>query len=208
MNRPFHSGYLSALCGVMITLFVLELVTIINNGHNYYEAFAVRNTSSLTTTEPPLASISRGEDTSFSAVGMINSLIITVPNTGFNISSAFKVIISGDWTLNVHDGNVTYFSANLLASPMDAIQPHTHQITNFKPEKPQNARTQLTPDTSLTVNGTVDVKVNGLTMWKNVHSSISISKANIMSISLDDKETSGHFGKQPIFGLVTRLMVY
>ena len=208
MNRPFHSAYLSALYGVMITLFVLELVSILNNGHNYYEAFAVRNTSSLTTTEPTLASTSEGEDTTFSAVGMINSLIITVPNTGFNISSAFKVIVSGDWSLNVHDGNVTYFSANLLASPMDAIQPHTHQITNFKPEKPENARTQLTPDTSLTLNGTVDVKVNGLTMWKNVHSSISISKANIMSISLDDKETSGHFGKQPIFGLVTRLMVY
>jgi hypothetical protein len=204
MNRPFHSAYLSALCIVMITLFVLELVTIINNGHNYYEAFAARNTSSLTTTEPTISSISKGEDT-FSAVGTINSLIITVPETGFNISNAFKVIVSGDWTLNVHNGNVTYFSANLLASPMDAIQPHTHQIKNFKPE---NAHTQLTPDTSLALNGTVDVKVNGLTMWKNVHSSILISKANIMSISLDDKETNGHFGKQPIFGLVTRLMVY
>jgi hypothetical protein len=89
MNRPFHSGYLSALCGVMVTLFVLELVTIINNGHNYYEAFAVRNTSSLTTTEPTLASISRGEDTTFSAVGMINSLIITVPNT----STPLKMLI-------------------------------------------------------------------------------------------------------------------
>jgi hypothetical protein len=204
MNRPFHSAYLSDLCRVMITLFVLELVTIINNGHNYYEAFAARNTSSLTTTEPTISSISKGEDT-FSAVGTINSLIITVPETGFNISNAFKVIVSGDWTLNVHNGNVTYFSANLLASPMDAIQPHTHQITNFKPE---NACIQLTPDTSLSLNGTVDVKVNGLTMWKNVHSSILISKANIMSISLDDEETNGHFGKQPIFGLVTRLMVY
>ncbi|HJT49232.1 MAG TPA: hypothetical protein VJ729_13695 [Nitrososphaeraceae archaeon] len=204
MNRPFHSAYVSALCRVMITLFVLELVIIINNGYNYYEAFAVRNTSPLTTTEPTLSSVSKGDDT-FSAVGTINSLIITVPETGFNVSNAFKVIVSGDWTLNVHNGNVTYFSANLLASPMDAIQPHTHQITNFKPE---NDRIQLTPDTSLSLNGTVDVKVNGLTMWKNVHSSILISKSNIMSISLDDKETNGHFGKQPIFGLVTRLMVY
>ena len=90
---------------------------------------------------------------------------------------------------------------------MDAIQPHTHQITNFKPDKGLGV-IQLTPDNSLSLNGTVDVKVNGLTMWKNVHSFILISKANIMSISLDDKETSGHFGKQPIFGLVTRLMVY
>ena len=80
MNRPFHSGYLSALCGVMITLFVLELVTIINNGHNYYEAFAITNSSSLTAVDPTQlpSSISRGEDTTFSAVGTINSLIIKV----------------------------------------------------------------------------------------------------------------------------------
>ena len=118
MNRPYHSAYSSALCRVMLTLFVLELVTTINNGHNYYEAFAVRNTLSLTAAEPTLpSSISKGDDT-FSAVGTINSLIITVPETEFNVSNAFKVIVSGDWTLNVHNGNVTYFSANLLASPM------------------------------------------------------------------------------------------
>jgi hypothetical protein len=52
-------------------------------------------------------------------------LLITLPQTGFNISNAFKVIISGEWNLNVHKGNVTYFSANLLASPMDAISPIT-----------------------------------------------------------------------------------
>ena len=205
LKKPFRSAYY-LLPIVIIALFVLELTTTnINNDHNYYEVFGATNTSSLIAIEPTLLSISKGEDT-FSAVGTINSLLITMPETGFNISNAFKVIVSGDWTLNVHNGNVTYFSANLLASAMDAIQPHTHQITNFKPDNA--AVTQLTPDNSLSLNGTVDVKVNGMTIWKNVHSSILISKANVMSISLDDKETGGHFGKQPIFGLVTRLMVY
>jgi hypothetical protein len=195
MNEAFHSDYLHPLCIVTMTFFVMEVIanTNINNSDNYYEAFAVTNASSLTAVEPTPPSISKGEDT-FSAVGTINSLLITVPESGFNVSNAFKVIVSGDWTLNVHNGNVTYFSANLLASPMDAIQPHTHQITNFKPDNA--AVTQLTSDNSLSLNGTVDVKVNGMTIWKNVHSSILISKANIMSIT-------GHFGKQPIFGLVT-----
>jgi hypothetical protein len=206
MSKPFRSTYLSPVCIVLITFFVLELITNINNNHNYYEAFAATNASSLTAVAPTaLPFIFKGEDT-FSAVGTINSLVITVPETGFNVSNAFKVIVSGDWTLNVHNGSVTYFSANLLASPMDAIQPHTHQITDFRPAKA--ALNQLTPDNSLSLNGTVDVKVNGMTIWKNVHSSIVISKANIMSITLDDKETGGHFGKQPIFGLVTRLLVY
>jgi hypothetical protein len=208
MNK-FSLEYLPLHIIAIMMLFV-QVVGIYDNFNNnctsYCEAFAATNASSLTTVTPTaLPPIPKGDDT-FSAVGTINSLVITVPETGFNVSNAFKVIVSGDWTLNVHKGNVTYFSASLLASPMDSIQPHTHQITDFKPDKV--ALIQLTPDNSLSLNGTVDVKVNGMTIWKKVHCSILISKANIMSITLDDKETNGHFGKQPIFGLVTRLMVY
>jgi hypothetical protein len=33
----------------------------------------------------------------FSAVGTISSLVITVPQHEFNITNAFKVILTGDW---------------------------------------------------------------------------------------------------------------
>ena len=45
---------------------------------------------------------------------------------------------------------------------MDGTKPHIHQITNFQKtiDKIQQM-VQLTPDNSLSVNGTVDVKING-----------------------------------------------
>jgi hypothetical protein len=37
--------------------------------------------------------------TTFSAIGQISSLIITVPRNDFNIAHAFNVILTGDWNL-------------------------------------------------------------------------------------------------------------
>ena len=68
----------------------------------------------------------------FSAIGQISSLVITVPESNFNITNAFKVILTGEWTLSVNKGNVTNFLTNFLASPMDGSNSHIHQITNFK----------------------------------------------------------------------------
>ncbi|MGZ5486733.1 MAG: hypothetical protein ACXWFB_12645 [Nitrososphaeraceae archaeon] len=71
----------------------------------------------------------------FSAIGQISSLVITVPESNFNITNVFKVILTGEWTLSVNKGNVTNFSTNFLASPMDGSKSHIHQITNFSSNK-------------------------------------------------------------------------
>ncbi|HSN96289.1 MAG TPA: hypothetical protein VLR10_03795, partial [Nitrososphaeraceae archaeon] len=69
-------------------------------------------------------------DDSFSAIGTINSLVFTVPETEFNITNAFKVILTGEWNLSVRNGTLTNFEVDFLASPMDGRTPHIHQITN------------------------------------------------------------------------------
>ena len=66
--------------------------------------------------------------TTFSAIGHISSLIITVPEDDFNIAHAFNVILTGDWNLSVIKGKITNFAANFLASPMDGTKPHMHKI--------------------------------------------------------------------------------
>jgi hypothetical protein len=63
----------------------------------------------------------------FSAIGQISSLVITVPEYNFNITNAFKVILTGEWTLSVNKGNVTNFLTNFLASPMDGSKSHIHR---------------------------------------------------------------------------------
>ena len=144
----------------------------------------------------------------FSAIGQISSLVITVPESDFNITNLFKVILTGEWTLSVNKGNVTNFSTNFLASPMDGSKSHIHQITNFKLENDSKKAivVQLTPDNSLSINGTADIKINGQTIWNTVGISISISKGSTITIDPDDEDTSNHFGEQQVYGIVTKLI--
>ena len=124
------TAYLSFWILIIGTIVVVDISVSNNNTHSYYyEAYAAKKTAvtSLPLISPPI----QAKDT-FSAIGTINSLVITIPESGFNITDAFKVILSGEWNLSVHKGNVTNFGVNFLASPMDGTKPHIHQITNFK----------------------------------------------------------------------------
>ena len=89
---------------------------------------------------------------------------------------------------------------------MDGSLGHIHQITNFK-DNEGKGMIQLTPDNSLSINGTVDIKWNGITIWNDVDISISISKGSTFSIDPNDNETVNHFGNQQIYGIVSRLIV-
>ena len=153
------------------------------------------------------SSINANSTTTFSSIGTISSLVLTVPENEFNITNAFKVILTGDWILNVHNGTVTNFEANFLASPMDGSMGHIHQITNFSANK--NEMIQLTPNNnnSLSINGTVDIKINGKTIWNNVDLSIILSKGSTITIDPNDKQTDNHFGDQQVYGIVNRLIV-
>jgi len=153
------------------------------------------------------SSIDANSTITFSSIGTISSLVITVPENEFNITNAFNVILTGDWVLNVHNGTVTNFEANFLASPMDGSMGHIHQITNFSAN--ENEMIQLTPDNnnSLSINGTADIKINGKTIWNNVDLSIIMSKGSTITIDPNDKQTDNHFGDQQVYGIVNRLIV-
>jgi hypothetical protein len=142
--------------------------------------------------------------TTFSTIDQISSLVITVQEPGFNITDAFKVILTGDWSLNVNNGSMTNFIVNFLASPVDGSRPHIHQITNFKPYSNEQPIT-LAQAKNLLVNGTADIKINGIIIWHNAGISISISNGNTFSIDPDDKDTEDHFGDQRVYGIVTRV---
>lgn len=143
--------------------------------------------------------------TTFSGIGQISSLVITVPESGFNITDAFKVILTGEWNLNIRNGNITEFAVNFLASPMDGSKPHIHQITDFRPYDNSEEPIALTRDYSLSVNGTADIKINGVTVWEDADVSISISKGNTFIFDPDDLATEDHFGDQQVYGIVTGL---
>jgi hypothetical protein len=183
---------------------VIFFLSVVLNGYyegSYYKIFAQTDQRNTTAA---VGTASRPENT-FSAIGQISSLVITVPESGFNVTNAFKVILTGEWNLSVRNGTVTNFGANFLALPMDGRRPHIHQITNFKPYANEEPNV-LTEDKSFAVNGTADIKMNGMTVWDTADVSLSISKGNTFYIDPDDEDTEGHFGDQQVYGVVTRLI--
>lgn len=195
----FIMKYLYMFIYIVIVLFTSSIIVINTNEMLLTEGFAQEQ-------EIESDNLVYAQDT-FSAIGQISSLVITIPESNFNITNMFKVILTGEWTLSVNKGNVTNFSTNFLASPMDGSKSHIHQITNFKLENDSKKTiVQLTPDNSLSVNGTADIKINGQTIWKSAGISISISKGSTIAIDLDDQDTSNHFGEQQVYGIVTKLI--
>ena len=206
---------------VTITIFIflsLSIVTftIINNNNGGYELLFIvfaqmEKDKDINQKMVDTQSVNSTSKT-FSVIGTISSLVITVPQHEFNITNAFKVILTGDWILNVHNGTVTNFEANFLASPMDGSMGHIHQITNFSANEDDGGVIILSTshnnsNNSLSINGTADIKINGITIWNDAEISITISKDNTITIDPDDKDTGNHFGNQQVYGIVTRLIV-
>jgi hypothetical protein len=228
-TRGMSSSSFNTITKVITTIFLVLSLSIVtfamirNNDGDYESSFIVfaqmekdkdtnqkmnLNTQSIVNN----SSSNSNRSTTFSAIGTISSLVITVPEDKFNITNAFKVILTGDWILNVHNGTVTNFETNFLASPMDGSMGHIHQITNFSAnEDDRGVIIQSTSDNnsnnSLSINGTADIKIIGITIWNDAEVLITISKGNTVTIDPDDKDTGNHFGNQQVYGIVNRLIV-
>jgi hypothetical protein len=146
-----------------------------------------------------------GANDSFSANGQIGSLVLGMsPSTHtVNMSSVEKFILSGNWKLVTDKGKITNFTSEFYTGPVNGATNHTHQLTNLRiqDEKP----VQLSDDGSVQISGLSDVKTNGKVAWKDVPTTISISKARTISIDIADNGTQRHFMGQPIYGIVKDL---
>ena len=143
----------------------------------------------------------------FELDGQIGSLVLGMPpNTKtVDMTTVPKFILSGDWTMNVNQGNLTDFSASFYTGPVNGAENHTHQVSNFRAN--ENTPIQLSPDKSVSLSGIVDVGTNGNKAWDNVNATVDISKGRSITISLADADTERHFMGQQIYGIVQGLRI-
>ena len=130
----------------------------------------------------------------FVANGKINT-VIDVPNG--------KWLAAGNWSIIVNNGNVTSFDTKMTWYNSSGSNAHTHDLTNFKSvsDNMQAVPMNLT-DKQKTIEGFTDVGSNGRTTWFEVPTTITINDGKIISISVDDNKTNGHFAGQPLLGIV------
>jgi hypothetical protein len=133
----------------------------------------------------------------FTANGQIGTLLSP------SKQSSSQEILAGNWSISVSKGNITNFMASFVMVGTDGSDYHTHVISDFKVGN--NTTFKLNPTGVSTINGTADVRVNGTIKWPGAHAQISINKLVVLTITLDPKDTSNHFGGQPIYGVVTSM---
>ncbi|MDW0156233.1 MAG: discoidin domain-containing protein [Nitrososphaeraceae archaeon] len=150
-------------------------------------------------TIPDLAAPSENLESSQSASGFVANgkinTVIDVPNG--------KWLAAGNWSIIVNNGNVTSFDTKMTWYNSSGTNAHTHELTNFKSvsDNTQAVPMNLT-DKQKTIEGFTDVGSNGRTSWFEVPTVITINDAKIISISVDDNKTNGHFAGQPLLGIV------
>jgi hypothetical protein len=141
--------------------------------------------------------------TTFNVNGMVASWTVNNKNlSGANTSTAssnavvsIPSIISGLWNLQIVDGKVKAFVANMTMVNGNGSDLHTHSIFNFKPssvaltktlsnvtgERHSNSTTnpisntlKLTPNSSLSIPVIADISTNSKLGWSNVTMTIFI----------------------------------
>lgn len=127
--------------------------------------------------------------------GTVNSVIRT-PTTQW--------IASGNWSLDVKDGNVTLFETKMTWNNINGTDSHTHEFVNLRVSKPILLNQS---EENFSIKGLMDVGTNQRIVWKDVPSTININGKKTISIFADDNMTNHHFASQPILGVVNSLLV-
>jgi hypothetical protein len=127
--------------------------------------------------------------------GTVNSVIRT-PTTQW--------IASGNWSLDVKDGNVTLFETKMTWNNINGTDSHTHEFVNLRVSKPISLNQS---EKNISIKGLMDVATNQRIVWKDVPSTININGKKTISIFADDNMTNHHFASQPILGVVNSLLI-
>lgn len=127
--------------------------------------------------------------------GTINSLI-TTPTTQW--------IASGNWSLNVNDGNATLFETKMTWNNLNGTNAHSHEFQNLRVSKPISLNQT---EKNISISGLLDVGTNQRVIWKDIPSTININGKRTISISVDDNKTNQHFASQPILGVVSSFLI-
>ena len=193
---------------VPITVLLVPLVSAFLLGSLYGPAVQALNPGNAIMT----ASDQTFQSDTFSLMGSIGSLIqsdaatavdddnggsanaTTIPTSASTVVS----VVTGAWALDVQDGNVTGFLADMSMINTDGSSYQTIQLSNLTSssvEMLQNGTARITGTVSVAVNGTAPGTIDPIT--------VSVAKLRAITIEIGDPANStGVFAGQPLYGIV------
>ena len=126
---------------------------------------------------------------SFSLIGSVGSLLpSSVEQEPF--------IVTGAWGLDVQDGNVTNFLADLSMINANGSGYRTISLSNMT-----SSQVEMHENGTATITGTVYVAING-TDSVPADAVISVAKLRAITMAIDSADVTGTFAGQPLYGIV------
>jgi hypothetical protein len=144
-------------------------------------------------------------------------------------------ILGGKWKIDVVNGHVEFFNANMTMITSIGTDMHDHLI-KFKSDDPDilllpNDTAVINPNSAteeiaaldssqsdknitsvsrtdgnvVMFSGVADILTNGVIEWRDVPTSVSVFNDNVISIEIDPKIVKNHFSGTPVYGLVNTI---
>lgn len=194
---------------VIMALTTLMGSTAIIAVSNNNQAFAQKagNATAINSNNSTSSSGTSNSTSNFVSFGRALGTISSIQN---NATGKPTWILSGPWQLIIPQAakvsptnppKAAIFNATFRMIKTDGAEPHRHIISDFK-------LTQSTiTNTHSVFNGTATVTLKD-GPHKDVPISIRIMKQGAMSLWIDPAKTDNHFGKTPIYGIVSIIGVF
>ena len=107
-------------------------------------------------------------------------------------------ILSGNWTFRVDQGFLKDFKAQFTMFSINGTERQVYELYNFRPNVPTFIDVSFQGNI---INGTIDIKLNGESLWKDINCSLVIGKDSIIKILLN-RSIENEFNNQPIYGII------
>ena len=117
----------------------------------------------------------------------------------------FPKLISGNWVLNVTQGNVGVFHSFFKLVTSDGLEKHFVELINFQD---QNKSVILNPYSNTVINGYVDMKIDGQLFDYDLPIEIRLNKINTIALSMGNQSISDFFFNNQIQGIVDSFRNY
>ncbi len=117
----------------------------------------------------------------------------------------FPKLISGNWVLNVTQGNVEAFHSLFKLVTSDGLEKHFVELINFQN---QNTSVILNPYSNTVINGYIDMNIDGQLFDSDLPIEIRLNKINTIALSMDNQSISDFFFNNQIRGIVDSFRNY
>ena len=187
-------------------VFIISMILFVS-GLIYLSQIPIKSidgtTSNMTTqADPALVFFLTNPTGNFNATGAISSLVLHTTN---NTIANPQYILSGDWNILASNGNITDFGANFTMVSVNGTDRHTHSITNFT----SNVVAPLILDVhGTTFTGESDITTDDNVTWHAIQTTVTISRQDTVSITLNHNNVNEHFQNQPIYGVIFSIQEY